>query len=142
MTLGEEKKSERRTRRMRRRRGRRIELKRSVRRATILAVGALLVGAVAVVAALTGVFSSDSETSSQPSTREIIAETAPSTVRVLAKVDGVSASSGTGWVYDADRGLIVTNAHVVGDQGSPGLTSYRVVIDGHLRPATLYANSP
>lgn len=127
---------------MRRRRGRRLELKRSVRRATILAIGASVVGVLAIVAALTGVFSSDSEAPSQPSTREIIAGTAPSTVRVLAKVDGVNASSGTGWVYDADRGLIVTNAHVVGDQGSPGLTSYRVAVDGHLRPATLYANSP
>ena len=63
--------------------------------------------------ALAGVFSSDAETASQPSTREIIAGAAPSTVRVLAKVDGSSASSGTGWVYDADRGLIVTNALVV-----------------------------
>ncbi len=94
------------------------------------------------MAALAGVFSSDSGTASQPSTREIIAEAAPSTVRVLGRVDGAIASSGTGWVYDADRGLIVTNAHVVGDQGSPGLTSFRAVIDGHLRPATLYANSP
>jgi S1-C subfamily serine protease len=138
----QEKKRGRRTRRTRRRKGRRLELKRSVRRATILAIGALLVGALAVAAALAGVFSSDAETASQPSTREIIAGAAPSTVRVLAKVDGSSASSGTGWVYDADRGLIVTNAHVVGDQGSPGLTSYRVVVDGRLRPATLYANSP
>ncbi len=138
----DEKKRGRRGRRTGRRRGRRLELKRSVRRATILAIGALVVGALAVAGALAGVFSSDSETPSAPSTSEIIAGAAPSTVRVLAKVDGVSASSGTGWVYNADRGLIVTNAHVVGDQGSPGLTSYRVVIDGHLRPATLYANSP
>ncbi|MEZ5155307.1 MAG: S1C family serine protease [Solirubrobacterales bacterium] len=127
---------------MRRRRGRRIELRQSVRRATILAIGALLVGALAVAAALAGVFSTDPETSSRPSTREIIAAAAPSTVRVLAKVDGANYSSGTGWVYEADRGLIVTNAHVLGDQGSPGLTSYRVVIDGRLRPATLFANSP
>lgn len=140
MTPAREKKRMRRVRETRRRR--RLELKHSARRATILATAAVLVAALAIVAAVTGVFSSDSEPPSEPSTRDVIAEAAPSTVRILAKIDGASASSGTGWVYDADRGLIVTNAHVVGDQGSPGLTSYRVVIDGHLRPATLYANSP
>ena len=126
----------------RNRRTRRLELKRSVRRATVLAIGAVLVAAGAIAAAATGVFSSDPVPPSPPTTREIIARVAPSTVRILAKIDGVSASSGTGWVYDADRSLIVTNAHVVGDQGTPGLTSYRAVIDGRLQPATLYADSP
>ena len=38
--------------------------------------------------------------------------------------------------------MVVTNAHVVGDQESPGLTTYRVLVDDKPRPATLYGNSP
>jgi len=121
----------------------RLRLERSVRRATLLAVVAVLVAAGAVVAAVTGLFSSEPEPApAAPSTSEIIAQVRPATVRIITRVDERSAGSGTGWVYDADRGLVVTNAHVVGDQGVPGLTSYRVIVDGRQRPATLYADSP
>jgi S1-C subfamily serine protease len=121
----------------------RLRLERSVRRATLLAVIAVLVAAGAVAAAVSGVFSSEPEPApAAPSTSEIIAQVRPATVRIITRVDERSAGSGTGWVYDADRGLVVTNAHVVGDQGVPGLTSYRVIVDGHPRPATLYADSP
>lgn len=118
----------------------RIKLERSVRRATILAGVAVLVAAVAVVAAVSGVFSSDDEPAT-PSAREVIAQAKPSTVRVLTKVNGVTSGGGTGWIYDAGRGLIVTNAHVVGDQGSVGTLTYRVEVDDKLRPATLYSNA-
>jgi len=119
----------------------RLKLERSVRRATILAGLAVLVAVAAVIAAVTGVFSSDDEEPSTPSAREVIEAAKPSTVRVLTKIGDVSAGAGTGWVYDADRGLIVTNAHVVGDQGTVGELTYRVMVDGKLRPATLYANA-
>jgi S1-C subfamily serine protease len=118
----------------------RLRLERSVRRATLLAVLAVLVAAGAIVAAVTGVFSSDPEP--PPTASEIIAQVTPSTVRVLTRVDERSSGAGTGWVYDGERGLVVTNAHVVGDQGSPGLTSFRVLVDDKPRPATLYGNSP
>lgn len=118
----------------------RLKLERSVRRAMALAALAVLIAAGAIVAAVTGVFSTDP--APPPSTSEIIAEAAPSTVRILPKIKGVSTSSGTGWVYDAQEGLIVTNAHVVGDQGAPGLLSFRVAVEKRLRPATLFANSP
>lgn len=123
----------------------RIKLERSVRRATILAGLAVVVAVAAVIAAVTGVFSSSSSDDDDPpalTTSGVIAQTKPSTVRILAKIDGVSTSSGTGWVYDAANGLIVTNAHVVGDQGSVGELTYRAVVDGKLRPATLYAAAP
>ena len=121
----------------------RLRLERSVRRATFLALVAVLVATGAVVAAVTGFFSSDPEPApAAPTTSEIIARVKPSTVRIITRVDDRSAGSGTGWVYDGERGLVVTNAHVVGDQGVTGLTSYRVMIDGQPRPATLYANSP
>lgn len=119
----------------------RLKLQRSVRRATALALVAALIAAGAIVAAVTGVFSADPPPQPTP-VSQVIAGAAPSTVRVLAKIEGFSASSGTGWVYDAEQGLIVTNAHVLGDQGNPGLVSYRAVVDDRLRPATLYANSP
>jgi S1-C subfamily serine protease len=118
----------------------RLRLERSVRRATLLAVLAVLVAAGAIVAAVTGVFSSGPE--EPPTASEIISEVKPSTVRVLTRVDEQSSGAGTGWVYDGERGLIVTNAHVVGDQQRPGLTTYRVLVDDKPRPATLYGNSP
>jgi len=118
----------------------RLRLEKSVRRATLLAVIAVVVAARAIIAAVSGVFSSDPE--SPPTASEIIAQVKPSTVRVLTRVDEESAGAGTGWVYDGDRGLVVTNAHVVGDQETPGLTTFRVLVDGSARPATLHANSP
>jgi S1-C subfamily serine protease len=118
----------------------RLRIERSVRRATLLAVIAVLIAAGAIVAAATGVFSSDPE--EPPTASEIIAQVKPSTVRVLTRVDERSSGAGTGWVYDGERGLVVTNAHVVGDQETPGLTTYRVLVDDKPRPATLYGNSP
>ncbi len=118
----------------------RIKLQRSVRRATILAAVAVLVAVVAVLAAVTGVFSSGGD--EPPSARAVIAGAKPSVVRVLTKLKGTSSGAGTGWIYDADRGLVVTNAHVVGDQGTVGLLSYRVEVGDGIRPATLYAVAP
>ncbi len=111
----------------------RLRLERSVRRATLLAVVAVLVAAGAVVAAVTGLFSSEPEPApAAPSTSEIIAQVRPATVRIITRVDERSAGSGTGWVYDADRGLVVTNAHVVGDQG----VRRPDVLPGHRSTAT------
>jgi S1-C subfamily serine protease len=118
----------------------RLRIERSVRRATLLAVIAVLIAAGAIVAAATGVFSSDPE--EPPTASEIIAQVKPSTVRVLTRVDERSSGAGTGWVYDGERGLVVTNAHVVGDQETPGLTTFRILVDDKPRPATLYGNSP
>ena len=119
----------------------RMRLERSVRRATLLAGGAVVVAVVAVVLAVSGVFSSESD--SAPTTSQIVNTVKPSTVRVLSKVNGRTLSSGTGWVYDAAQGLIVTNAHVVGDQGGqPGLLTYSVVVGTQPRTATLYGDSP
>ncbi|MGB3734553.1 MAG: trypsin-like peptidase domain-containing protein [Ilumatobacter sp.] len=51
---------------------------------------------------------------------ELIAETAPSVVRIDAMTP-VGASTGTGFVIDAE-GTIVTNAHVVGDAATVEVT--------------------
>jgi S1-C subfamily serine protease len=57
-----------------------------------------------------GVFSGDSKAG--PSNREIVAKTKPSTYFIVTN-QGNAAGRGTGWVWDAAKGIIVTNAHVV-----------------------------
>jgi S1-C subfamily serine protease len=124
----------------------RLKLERSVRRATLLAAGAVVVAVIAIVLAVSGVFDSSSESSSGPGSgaSSVVERVKPSTMRVLTEADGRIQSSGTGWVYDAEEGLVVTNAHVVGDQGTPGLLTYAVVLgdESERREATLFSNSP
>lgn len=90
----------------------RIKLRRSVRGAVALAGLAVAAAVIVVVLVATGVFDGDGG-SDEPDIPEIIAQVTPSTVLVNSEVDGEPAGNGTGWVYDADAGLIVTNAHVV-----------------------------
>lgn len=67
---------------------------------------------------------------------EVVKRLTPSTVLVAAR-DGERVSTGSGWVLDAEAGLIVTNAHVV-NQG----LRYRVVAGGRARKAALVGASP
>lgn len=110
----------------------RAMLQRSVRRATYIAIGASVVALAAVVLLVTGAFEK-----SEPSGREIVSAVKPSTVLVEAEAAGSTAGSGTGWVLDADDGLIVTNAHVV-DAGD----TFRVGVNGQMRDATVVAAAP
>jgi putative serine protease PepD len=92
------------------------------RRTLIGIVAAVVAIAVAVVAviALTG-------SSGGPlSESEIITNTKPSTLLVVGRSHGVTplsgssgqiVDSGTAWVYDAEKGMLVTNAHVVQNAG-------------------------
>lgn len=59
-----------------------------------------------------------------PSPKEVYEKSKPATVNVVGKY-----GAGTGFIYDADEGLIVTNAHVIAEE--PAL---KVIIDG--RPPT------
>jgi len=72
-------------------------------------------------------------------TSEVIAEAKPSTVLVVADTNGSRVGNGSGWVYDAEKGLIVTNAHVV-DAGE----EFQISIDGDssLRDATVEGVAP
>jgi putative serine protease PepD len=89
----------------------RIMLQRAVNRATIIGIVAIvLVVAVGVMAAL-GVFSGGGGGGSDASS--VIPKVTPSTVLVVTDRGGGSGGRGTGWVWDASQGLIVTNAHVV-----------------------------
>ncbi|MGI8461959.1 MAG: trypsin-like peptidase domain-containing protein [Solirubrobacterales bacterium] len=93
-------------------------LQKNVKRATILAAGAGIVALIAIVA-LVLFFATDSfdeeppPVATPPTAAEIIEEARPSTVAVIANVDGIEVGGGTGWVLDAEEGLIVTNGHVI-----------------------------
>jgi S1-C subfamily serine protease len=86
-------------------------LQRAVNRATIVGIVAIvLVIAVGALAAL-GVFSGSGSNAADASS--VIPKVTPSTVLVVTDKGNGSGGRGTGWVWDASQGLIVTNAHVV-----------------------------
>ncbi len=84
-------------------------------RALLLASAAVAIAVLAVVLAAGGVFSGSDEEDepSRLSPTEIVNLARPSTAIVVALGGGARAGNGTGWVLDAEEGLIVTNAHVV-----------------------------
>jgi putative serine protease PepD len=113
----------------------RLRLVRSSKRTTVLAVVAIAVS-VAVLAILLFVVLRSS-TSGPPTTPEIVARAAPSTVLVESLRDNKPFASGTGWVLDAKSGFIVTNYHVIRDA-----TSFQVTAGTEARPATVLAAAP
>jgi len=115
----------------------RIALKKSVRRSMVIAavaVAGVLVAIVVVVLFVTGVFGGESKT---PTATEIISGVKPSTIQVRGvDKDGSTFGLGTGWVYDAEKGLVVTNAHVV---NAADAFSVRLAEETTLRPAKVVA---
>jgi len=105
----------------------RVTLQRSVRRANILAAIAVATSAVVVVVVVAvGLRGGEPTVTTPPATAvpvtpgpATIADTAAqaeaSTVLVVAQVNGQRNASGSGWVWDAANGLIVTNQHVIND---------------------------
>lgn len=96
----------------------------------------VLVGVAAVGLVLLGVLIARGGGSDEPlSTSELVAEARPSTVLVVSNSGGERVGNGSGWVYDADEGLIVTNSHVIdggdsfdiGVDGDPDLRTAKVV---------------
>ena len=92
----------------------RAQLRQSVKRATWLAMvagGVALLAVIALVLFLaTDVFEDEPAVPpGPPSAAEIIEHARPSTVAVISS----EGASGTGWVLDAEEGLIVTNGHVI-----------------------------
>ncbi|MFN8123094.1 MAG: trypsin-like peptidase domain-containing protein [Thermoleophilia bacterium] len=114
----------------------RRKLRRNTRMATI--VGAIAIVAVAGFGTLlaTGVIGGGSDTPQQRPISEIVDSLRPSTVRILA-LTGDSGAGGTGWVLDAQQGLVVTNQHVV-NEGE----QFQVVVDGQNREAKLMGSAP
>ena len=113
----------------------RVRLDRAVRRATIIGGIAVVLGLVAI--GLLVVNPGGDDANKPPTTAEIVDAITPSTVLVLMNKDGERAGNGTGWVLDADRGLIVTNAHVVN-----GGTEIKIGFNGEERPAKVLGVAP
>jgi S1-C subfamily serine protease len=99
----------------------RVMLQRSVRRANVLAAVAVVVSlSLIVFVAAVALQPSRPAATGAParptlSVADIAAAAEPSTVLVVALQNGERYASGTGWVLDAQGGLIVTNQHVVND---------------------------
>jgi S1-C subfamily serine protease len=109
-----------------------LEAPRRARRTALLAA---LVGVAATIAVLyaTGLLGR-----TQRSAADVVEEVAPATALVeTLDADGNRTSTGTGFVLDAGRGVVVTNAHVV-NQGA----RFRVALAGRSRPATILASAP
>jgi S1-C subfamily serine protease len=80
----------------------------------IAGVVAAAVAVVAVVGVVVVVGGGDDEGDRELTAAEITEQSAAGVLQVQAEIDGQLIGTGTGWVYDIDQGLIVTNHHVVG----------------------------
>ena len=69
--------------------------------------------------------------------QDAVAKAEPSTVLVVPEREGQPNGNGSGWVYDARRGLIVTNAHVVNDG-----ETFKVSAGNRLVPARVVGVAP
>jgi S1-C subfamily serine protease len=82
-----------------------------VNRATIIGVIAIILVIVVGGLAALGVFSSGGNSGEDASA--VIPKVTPATTIVVTDIGGGRGGRGTGWVWDASQGLVVTNAHVV-----------------------------
>jgi S1-C subfamily serine protease len=99
-----------------------------IRLATALAGVAGLIAIVAIIFLIAR--------SGKPSTADIVSNARARTVLIDAKIPG-GESSGSGFVLDAKKGLLVTNFHVVN-----GGANLQVAQNGDQRDATLYSAAP
>ena len=104
------------------------ELKRT-RRLTLAALGVALAG----IAGLVGFVLLGGGSRVQ----DAVAAAEPSTVLVVPQRDGQPNGNGSGWVWNAKRGLIVTNAHVVNDG-----ETFKVSVGRTLVPARVVGVAP
>ena len=88
----------------------RVMLMRAVHRATLVGVIAIVLVVIVGGLAALGVFSGEDQ--GLPEASEVVPLVEPSTVLVVNDKGDGSGGRGTGWVWDAEEGIIVTNAHV------------------------------
>jgi S1-C subfamily serine protease len=114
----------------------RILIQRQLSRATRIGVAAIILLVVAIGVGAFAILSGGGDDDG-PTTADIVEDVTPLTTFIAAQ-DSVGRSRGTGWIYDASNGYVVTNAHVVAGAGR----QYQVGVtlrDGkqELRPAQL-----
>ena len=114
----------------------RLVVQRSARRATILSGAAIGIVTVAGALFATGVLR-PGDGDSTNAVQDVVRAAAPSTVLIEGRAGERRVGSGSGWVLDADEGLIATNAHVV-----DGGDRYEVVAGGRPREATVLGLAP
>jgi S1-C subfamily serine protease len=86
------------------------QMRRTVRRALVLAAAAVAAALIVLILALTGVIGGDEDEGID--TAQIVKAATDATVLVRSNAGG-QQGAGSGWVLDADEGLVVTNFHVV-----------------------------
>jgi S1-C subfamily serine protease len=108
---------------------------RRLRERITMAMGLAALAGLAAIGALVVFLATRGEDGA--STSEIAADARPRTVLIDAKLPGGGEANGTGFVLDAEKGLVVTNFHVVN-----GGRNLLVGVDGDPRDATLYSAAP
>lgn len=109
----------------------RLRIEKKLRNLTIAAGGTILAVILVVVLLVTGVLGGGGGIDKAG----IISAAGPGTV--LVKGNGEHGETGSGWVLDAGKGLIVTNGHVVN-----GGQTFQVQVGGKLVPATVVGDAP
>jgi len=114
----------------------RIIIQRQLTRATRIGIIAIILLLVAIAVGAFAVLSGGGD-DGEPTTAEVVEDVTPLTT-FIASESAAGRSRGTGWIYDAQNGYVVTNAHVVAGAGN----QYRVgvTLEGgkqELRPAQL-----
>jgi S1-C subfamily serine protease len=100
-----------------------------------LATGLAAAAAVVAVAGI-AIFLATRDGDGAPSTSELVSQARPRTVSIDAKTPQGEAG-GSGFVLDAEKGLVVTNFHVVN-----GGRDIKVGVDGDLRDAEVFSAAP
>jgi S1-C subfamily serine protease len=90
----------------------RLVIQRGLRRVTIIGIAVLVLLAIVIGGLVTGLFSGGSD-KKDLSNAEVLSRSRPRTVLVVNNKGGGTGGRGSGWVWDAKKGIIVTNAHVV-----------------------------
>ena len=114
----------------------RILIQRQLSRATRIGVAAIILLVVAIGVGAFAILSGD-DSSDGPSTADIVEDVTPLTT-YISNESAAGRGRGTGWMYDAANGYVVTNAHVVAGQGSQYQVG--VTLEGgrqELRPAQM-----
>jgi S1-C subfamily serine protease len=115
----------------------RIIIQRQLTRATRIGIGAIILLIIAIAVGAFAILSGGDDGGGAPTTAEVVEDVTPLTTFIAAQ-DAVGRSRGTGWIYDAGGGYVVTNAHVVAGAGR----QYQVGVtlqggEQELRPAQL-----